>query len=155
MEYRGNSKGWIKGGTDDNQRTLLNIATVRTGLFNDIIELVLLQMSSITTFHSDVDTLVLEQLGLNEHMAAVLSFVQFFLHVQQLQRAVVLERPLTVIKREKVGVLVPFDGVIRVTNHMAVNVHVPPSYCCEVFHWSYVSRTFKGTKTKHFSLKEY
>lgn len=100
----------------------------------------------MATFHSDVDALVLEELGLNQHMAAVLSFVQFLLHVQQFQRAVVLERPLTVIKREKVGVLEPFDGVIRVANHMAVNVHVPPSYCCEVFHWSYVSRTFRAQK---------
>lgn len=95
-----------------------------------------------TTFHSDVDALVPEQLGLNEHMAAVLSFIQFFLHVEQLQRAVVLERPLPVIKREQVGILEPFDGVIWVTDHVAVDVHVPPGNSGEVFHWSYVSRTF-------------
>lgn len=94
-----------------------------------------------------MDALVLNKLGLNKHMTAVLSFIQFFLHVEQLQRAVVLERPLPVIKREQVGILEPFDGVIWVTDHMAVDVHVPPSNSGEVFHWSYVCRTFGDQNT--------
>lgn len=84
------------------------------------------------------------ELRLHEHVARVFPFVHVLLHVEQLQGAVVLEGPLAVVVRQQVGVLVPLDGVVRVADDTAVDVHVPASDGSEVFHWSDAGRPFEG-----------
>lgn len=38
------------------------------------------------------------------------------------------------VVRQQETLLVPVDGVVRVTNHSAVYESVPPSHCCDVLH---------------------
>lgn len=106
----------------------------------------------IFTFHSDVDALVFKDLWLYENMAGILPLIQLLLHIQQLQCTVVFKRSLPVVEWKQVGVLVPFDGVVRVTNNMAVDVRVSSGYGCEVFHGSDIGRTLKDTTEKYLSL---
>ena len=87
------------------------------------------------TFDADVDTLGVHLVGLHHHLAVVLPLVHL-LDVGQLQRAVVLKRPLSMVERQQGRVLVPLDGVVRVANHAAVHIGVPPGNSREVFHWS-------------------
>lgn len=93
-----------------------------------------------------MDALVLKDLRLDEHMAGVLALVQLLLHVQQLQSAVVLERSLSVVERQQVGVLVPLNGVVWVADDVAVDVRVPAGDGSEVLHGAYVSGTWKRKK---------
>lgn len=92
------------------------------------------------TFHSNIDTLVRGELWLHQHIAGVFSFIHILLHIKQLEGAVVLKRSLSVVVRQQIGVLVPLNGVVRVANDTAVNVHVSPSDGSEVFHWSDAGR---------------
>lgn len=95
-----------------------------------------------------MDALILKDLRLDEDVAGVLALVQLLLHVKQLQSAVVLERSLSVIERQQVGVLVPLDGVVWVSNDVAVDVCVPAGDGSEVLHGAYVSRTWKDVRKK-------
>lgn len=90
-----------------------------------------------------MDTLVFKDLWLDQDVAGVLALVQLLLHVQQLQSAVVLECSLSVIEGQQVGVLVPLDGVVRVTDDVAVDVRVPAGDGSEILHGAYVSRTWR------------
>lgn len=52
---------------------------------------------------------------------------------------------------QQIGVLVPLDGVVRIANDTAVDVHVPPSNGSEVFHWSDAGRPLKDTLERQLS----
>lgn len=88
----------------------------------------------VRTFHGNIDALVCGELRLHQHVAGVFSFIHILLHIKQLQGAVVLKGPLPVVVGQQIGVLVPLDGVVRVANDTAVDVHVPPSDGSEVLH---------------------
>lgn len=88
-----------------------------------------------------MDALILKNLRLDQDVAGVLALVQLLLHVQQLQSAIVLERSLSVVERQQVGVLVPLDGVVWVADDVAVDVCVPAGNGSEVLHGAYISRT--------------
>lgn len=92
------------------------------------------------TFDCHVDTLAGGELWLHQHVARVLSLVDFLLHIREFQSPVVLKRHLAVVKRKQIGVLIPLDGVIRIANHTAVNVRVPTRDGGDVFHWSNACR---------------
>lgn len=103
-----------------------------------------LTTSETPTFHSNIDALVCGELRLHQHIAGVFSFVHILLDVKQLQRAIVFEGSLSVVVRQQIGVFVPLDGIVRVTNDTTVDVHVPPSDGSEVFHWSDAGRSLKN-----------
>lgn len=103
------------------------------------------------TFNSNVDALVSGQLRLHQHVTRVFSFVHILLHIKQLQGAVVLKGPLPVVVRQQIGVLVPLDGIVRVADDAAVDVHVPPSNGSEVFHWSDAGRPLRTTLERQLS----
>lgn len=107
--------------------------------------------TEVHTFHSNVDALVCGELWLHQHVARVFAFIHVLLHVKQLQGAVVLEGPLAVVVWQQIRVLVPLDGVVRVANDAAVDVHVPPSDGSEVFHWSDAGRPLKDTLERQLS----
>lgn len=111
----------------------------------------MITQSKLHTFHSNIDALVCGELRLHEHVTRVFSFVHVLLHVEQLQGAVVLEGPLAVVVRQQIGVLVPLDGVVRVADDTAVDVHVPASDGSEVFHWSDAGRPLKDTLERQLS----
>lgn len=92
------------------------------------------------TFDGHMYTLAGGELRLNQHVACVLSLIHFLLHVGEFQSAIVLKCHLAMVERKQIGVLVPFDGVIGIANHTAVDVCVPPCYCCDIFHWSNACR---------------
>lgn len=87
------------------------------------------------TSHTNVDALGVHLVGLNHHLTGVLASIHL-LHVAQLQRAVVLEGPLSVVEGQQCRVLVPLYGVVGVSDHTAVHEGIPPSYSRDVFHWT-------------------
>lgn len=102
-----------------------------------------------------MDTLGVHLVGLHHHLAVILASVHL-LHVAQLQRAVVLERSLSVIERQQCRVFVPLDGVVRVADHAAVDERVPPGDRRDVFHRTNVCATYRGTeKEKRSSIKTF
>lgn len=107
------------------------------------------------TFDSNINTLVCGELRLHQHITCVFSFIHILLHIKQLQGSIVLEGPLAVVVWQQIGVLVPFDGVIRVTNYTAVDVHVPTSNGSEVFHWSDAGRPLKETLEIKLSYNDF
>lgn len=88
-----------------------------------------------------MDALVFKDLGLDQDVAGIFTLIQFLLNIQELQGSIIFERSLSIIKGQQVGVLVPFDGVVRVSNHVAVNVRVSSGDGGEVLHGANISRT--------------
>lgn len=94
------------------------------------------------TSDSDVDALRVHLVGLHHHLAVVLASVHL-LHVAQFERAVVLEGPLAVVEGQQRRVLVPFDGVVGVADHPAVDEGVPPGDGRDVLHGTDVGAAWR------------
>lgn len=90
--------------------------------------------SSLTS-NSQMNTLGVHLVGLHHDLAVVLSSVNL-LHVGELERAVVLKGPLPVVEWEQSRVLVPLNGVIRITDYTAVNEGITSCNGCDVFQWT-------------------
>ncbi len=106
-----------------------------------------------STFHCHMDAPVNLFLWIHQHIACVLPLVQV-LHIGQLQCAVVLKGTLAMVKREQVGILIPLNRVVRVTNDATVNVRVPSSDGSNIFHWSNTGRTCCETELSAHSASE-
>lgn len=101
----------------------------------------------------DVDALGVHLVGLHHHFAVVLAGVHL-LHVGQLQRAVVLERPLPVVEGQQRRVLVPLDGVVRVADDPAVDEGVPPGDGGDVLHGADTGTAWKKDREGERTLCE-
>ncbi len=106
-----------------------------------------------STFHCHMDAPVNLFLWIHQHVACVLPLVRV-LHIGQLQCAVVLKGTLAMVKREQVGILIPLNRVVRVTNDATVNVCVPSSDGSDIFHWSNTGRTCCEKELSVHSLRK-